>query len=294
MKTTLRIFAATAVFAACAGAQQLTGYIDTYIVKVKPEKRTEFDAVARKIADANRKHNGDRWVTYSVEYGEGNTVIFSSVRASYAEIDKGGEAFMGAMKESYGAGFLRIFQDMNNCVISSRAEVRRRRPDLSWNLPGDMSAIERHVGESKWLRMLTVRVRPGKFSDYEENAIKVLKATFEKAENRRPTFVSQAAAGPPNGTYYFSSFGKALADFDMPAGSPMLRDMMGAEAYERYQKASGEDTIMSEWTIARIVPELSNPPETIVNVSTDFWRPKPPMAASPKPKVAARSAKPGE
>ena len=37
-------------------AQQVQGdYLDVFIVKVRPEKRAEFDAVNRRIAEANRK-----------------------------------------------------------------------------------------------------------------------------------------------------------------------------------------------------------------------------------------------
>jgi hypothetical protein len=290
MKSMLKALSVMAALAAMVLAQTPAGYIDSYIVKVKPEKRTDFDAVARKIAEANRKHKGDNWIAYATEYGEQNTVMFSSVRESYSDIDKASDAFMKAMKEGYGPNFMKLFQDANNCTISSRAEVRRRRPDLSWNVPSDTAAIQKYVGESKWLRFLTVRIRPGRTADYEES-VKSLKAALEKSPTRRPTFVSQVVAGRPIGTYIFSSYGKALGDFDIPTGNPTLRELMGSEAYERYQKAGIEDTSLSEWTIARIMPELSNPTDGIASAAPDFWRPKP--AAAPKPK-AAPPAKTGE
>jgi len=34
-------------------------YLDVYIAKVKPEKAADAEAIARKIADANRHNNGD-------------------------------------------------------------------------------------------------------------------------------------------------------------------------------------------------------------------------------------------
>ena len=52
------------------------GLIDVFVVKVKPEKRADFDAVAKKIAEANHKYKGDNWIAYSVEYGDQNTVTF--------------------------------------------------------------------------------------------------------------------------------------------------------------------------------------------------------------------------
>src|SRR5690349_13136247 len=109
MESILNALSVMAAAAALSLAQTPSGYLDVYIVKVKPEKRTEFDAVAKKVAEANRKHKGDNWVAYATEYGEQNTVIFSSVRGSYADIDKASEAFMKAMKEGHGPTFMKLF-----------------------------------------------------------------------------------------------------------------------------------------------------------------------------------------
>jgi hypothetical protein len=45
-----------------AFAQESSGYLDVFVVKVKPEKRAAFDTVIRKMADANRSNNGDTWL----------------------------------------------------------------------------------------------------------------------------------------------------------------------------------------------------------------------------------------
>lgn len=290
MKRLTNVVSITAMLAASAAGQSPSGYVESYIVRVKPEKRAEFDAIAKKMADANRKYKGDHWLTYSIEYGEQNTVIFSSVRESFASIDTASGAFMSAMKEGYGPQFMKLFQDMNNCSTSARGEVRRRRPDLSWNLPGDASGISKYVGESKWMRLLTVRVRPGKTADYEE-IVKSLKSAFEKGSPRTATFVSQWSVGQPTGTYYFSSFAKSLGDLDARQATP-LRELMGADAYQRYQKAISEDTFTSESTIARIMPELSNPTPEIASANPDFWTPK--ATAAPKPKTKPAPAKTGD
>jgi quinol monooxygenase YgiN len=293
MKRLLRIFAATTFAAVAAAAQTPTGIVDMFVVKVKPDKRMDFDAVGKKIAEANRKNKGDRWIAYSVEYGEQNTVMFSSVRENYAAIDAGGEAFMSALKEAYGPTFPKLFQDMSNCTISARAEVRRRRMDLSWNVPSEQSEIEKLVGSSKWIRYRSVRTRAGHGAAYEDG-IKMLKAALEKSPSSRPTFVSQSMAGQPQGIYYFTTFGKSLGDFDPRADATPLRELMGAETYDRFQKASMDEVAMAEWTIARIVPELSNPPDGIVDANPEFWHPKAAMPRStPKAKPAPAPTKSG-
>lgn len=276
-----------AALAVTAHAQAPSGIVDVFAVKVKPEKRADFDAVGKKIADANRKHKGDNWIAYGTEYGEQNTVFFASVRENYAGIDKATEAFMGAMKESYGPTFMKLFQDMSNCMVSSRGEVRRRRMDLSWNVPGDQAAVEKMVGQSRWMRFITIRVRPGHTNSYEET-IKALKAGFEKGPNKVPGLVSQSAAGTPNGTYYVTTFAKSLADYDPMPNAPSLQEMLGQRGFAMFNKSSTEDVITTEWDIARLLPELSNPPAGIVSADPDFWTPKPPPPAK-KPAAPPKS-----
>src|SRR6266851_3019292 len=116
-----------ALLAVAAAAQPAaTGYLDVYSVRVKPDKRLQFDAIAKKWAAANRQHKGDTWVAYQVEYGEQNTLYFVAPRANYAAIDEAQTAFMGALKSSYGAGMEKLLADADSCLISSRSEIRTR------------------------------------------------------------------------------------------------------------------------------------------------------------------------
>ena len=43
-------------------------YLDVYIAKVKPEKAADAEAIARKIADANRHNNGDHVIVNKFAY----------------------------------------------------------------------------------------------------------------------------------------------------------------------------------------------------------------------------------
>ncbi len=45
-----------------AYAQMPNQYLDVNIARVKPDKRAEFDAVCKKMVEANRKNHGDTWV----------------------------------------------------------------------------------------------------------------------------------------------------------------------------------------------------------------------------------------
>ncbi len=283
IRKAIGVLALPLLLSIAAAGQMQEEYLDVQILKVKPEKRAAFDAVAKKVADANRQHKGDTWVALETTYGELNTVYFVSVRRNYADIDKGIEAFMGALTKAYGPdGAMKILQEVNNdYVLSSRAEVRRRRWDLSTNVPEDPAARNKLVGEARWVRSTIVHVRPGQRLKFEEQ-LRTIKAAEEKATPPLTSFVSQADVGQEGNIYYFSSFRSSLAGFDTVSQLPQL---LGEEGYKAFLKTVSETVLSMEFTLNRILPELSNPPEQIASVAPDFWNPKP-AAAKPKPKAA--------
>jgi hypothetical protein len=277
--------------AGVVAAQLQEGYLDVLVCKVKPEKRADFDAILKKMADANRRHKGDTFIITNTEYGEGNTVTFISTRPNYAAIEQGMAAFEGAMKEGFGMpAAQKIDQDFNSCLISSRAEVRRRRWDLAINPPGDAAAFAKLIGQARWLRTVAVTVRPGRVDDFEGQA-RLLKSGLEKTAG--PTLlVSQSVAGQHNTVFYFSSLQTSLAGLD--TAQPPLREILGEEGYRMFQKGSAENVLATDTTLSRFLPELSNPPKEIADASPDFWNPKPAAATrsrtKPKPAEPAKPA----
>ncbi len=271
------------VFSLAAGAQAqqaLEEYLDVFTVHVKPEKRADFDAIARRIADANRRNSGDNWVTVETVYGEGNTISFISTRKSYGEVETAMGTFMNALSKAYGAAAAqKMLADGSSTMASTRSELRRRRWDLSSNVPADPAARSKMVGESRWLRTTMVRVRPGRTADFEA-LLKEVKAAREKASPSEVVLVSQAVAGQEGTVFYITSLKPSMADFDkmMP-----IQQVLGDEAYQRWLKTSADVVTATQTTISRFVPEISNAPEEIASAAPDFWTPKPAMAGSGKP-----------
>ncbi|HTU44679.1 MAG TPA: hypothetical protein VME17_25185 [Bryobacteraceae bacterium] len=262
-------------------------YLDVFIVNVKPDKRADFDMVARKVAEANRKAKGVDWLAAGVEYGQGNTVYFISTRKDYAAIDSASTAFMNAIKEAYGPGGIKKMQsDFNNTVTSTRSEIRRRRWDLSINVPKDADAYNKMIGEARWLRTSRIVIRPGHEPDFEE-AVKQAKSALEQSNQSWPYLVSQTVAGEPGNVYYISTLQPSLSAFD---SSPSLRKILGDEAFLKWEKAAGDYETTAETMLLRFLPELSNAPEEVAKVSPDFWHPKPMTAANPKPAAPAKTA----
>jgi len=264
------------VFAMLAVAQAQEDYLDVFMVQVKPEKRAEFDAITKKLVAANRQHGGDAWLAMETTYGPGNRVTFISTRKSYGDIEKGMGMFYESMGKAFGkAATEKMLSDFNQCVASSRSEVRRRRWDLSANAPSDGAGYAKMVAEARWLRTTAVQIRPGQNNAFEA-ILKDLKAAREKAAPPQLMLVSQAVAGQEGTVYYVTTLQTSMAGFDAITPLPQL---LGAEAYDRFLKASADSVANTETVINRFVPELSNPAPEIVAGAPDFWTPKPAMKA---------------
>jgi hypothetical protein len=262
-------------------------YLDVYIVRVKPEKVTDFTAIAKKTVDANRRYNGDHWLTQTVVYGEGDTYAFVSLRQDYAGIDTASEAFMNALSKAYGKEAAdKMLHDWESCLISSRNELRKRRPDLSRKAPGDMAAYAKLVGGSRVLRTNVVHVRPGHVADFEA-MLKDVKAAGEQVESTQPLLVSQGVEGTKGTTFYISALRSGLDGFDK---NPTIREILGEEGYKKFLQENAESVEGVESMILRFSPELSNPPEEIMAAAPDFWRPKPAVAGTAKLKSAGMKA----
>ena len=268
------------------------GYLDETLVRVKPDKANEFEAIARKIADANRRNAGDNWVALETIYGSGYTYAFVSRRENYAEIDKGNAAFMGALNKALGKqGSNKLMSDLNDCILSMRSEFRVLRPDLSSKLPSDPEAFNKMVGESRVLRTIAVHIRPGHSQDFEA-LVKEVNQHAEQNAQSSPMAVSMLVEGGRGTVYYLTTFRASLAGFD---NNPSHMDILGQESYEKFEKTIADTASDADIAIYRFAPELSNPPAEIAEASPDFWNPKP-MVPSSKPHRSSKStdAKPKE
>jgi hypothetical protein len=250
--------------------QDAATYLDEFIVKVKPEKRAEFDAINKKIAVLNRRNKGDVWLASENMYGEANVVTFVSLRSGFGDVQKGFELFMGALAKPGGkAAAEKMFQDFNNTVVSTRSEMRRRRPDLGTNVPSNAADTAGVIGKARFLYMVTVRVRPGRALGFEDQ-IKMVRDARAKGGQKQTWLVSQSLVGQQGTSFYITRPLVALGDID---SAPGLSQVLG-DGYLQYQKGLADNTFSTEITIGRYLPELSNPPAEIVAADPTFWNPK--------------------
>ena len=259
--------------------QAQESYLDVFTVQVKPDKRADFDAIGRKVAAANRQNKGDTWIAMETAYGPGDRVTFVSTRNSYGEVESAMGAFMGALQKTYGKPATdKLFQDLGQCTVSSRSEIRRRRWELSSNAPSDPAALSKLLAESRWLRMNVVHVRPGQIATFEA-LLKDLKTAREKANPPLTVLVSQAVAGQEGTVFYISTLQSSLAGFD---AIPPIQQTLGEDGYAKFLKMNAEAVSGTETVINRFLPELSNAPEQVASIAPEFWRPKSTVAANGK------------
>jgi hypothetical protein len=264
------------MFAMLALAQEKEEYLDIFQIQVKPEKRADFDAIARKWADANRRNGGDTWVALESMYGEGNVITLISNRSSYGDVEKGMNSFMGSLAKDFGPEQMgKMFAEMGACTNWSRAELRRRRWDLSSNAPKEAAEYSKMVGQSRFVRTTRVVVKSGRTEEFE-TMMKELKAAREKSAPQNVMIVSQVVAGAEGNVYYISTLQPDMAGYDkLTPAKKFLSD----EEYQKAMKSNAELVETTYTTIHRFLPEASNPPEQVAAASPDFWNPKPAVAA---------------
>jgi hypothetical protein len=253
-------------------------YLDVYIVKVRPEKSTDLNALAKKMADANRRNNGDNWMALETMYGEGNTIAFISTRQNYADVDKASGTFMTALTKTYGKeASEKMLHEWDSCLISSRSELRKRRWDLSRKAP-DGASYAKFLGESRVLRTTAVHVRPGHVAEFEA-LLKDAKTAGEQNPKTQPVLVSQVIEGGTGTIFYVSTLRTSLAGFD---NNPTIHDILGDEGYKKFLQINAEAVESTQSTLLRFSPELSNPPQDVLAVAPDFWQPKATVAHTTK------------
>src|SRR5258708_6375409 len=149
-KRTIWALAVAVCLAAPVAVRAQGDYLDVYMVKVKPEKLTDFQALSKKWVDANRRFNGDHWITTETMYGEGNVYSFVSPRQDYADIDKANEVMMKALNKAFGKEAAdKMIRDFNICLVWPRSECLRRGLYLSCKHPTDTTSYAKLVAESR-------------------------------------------------------------------------------------------------------------------------------------------------
>jgi hypothetical protein len=267
-------------------SQSMPMYLELSRAQVKSDRVREFEEGGKRIADLNRRLKGDRWIALSTEYGDSGTYLFSSSRENMAAIETGMEAFMRSMKEGLGPTAEKFLRDVTGNTNSFKSEIRRRRWDLSVHPPTDAAGMNDLVGHSRWVRSIQVDVKPGRGPEYVE-AWKKFQAELGEVTPPVTALVSESATGKPS--IFVVLYYKSMAQMD--SENTAIQKAIASDAYRNLGKVSGEAVAMTNWEIHRFRPELSNPPDEIVNADPTFWKQQPMAVTSSKKSSASADRK---
>jgi hypothetical protein len=273
------------LLAVSAAAQPPAQLLDILKVKVRPDKGQAYEAAIKRLVDANRK-GGDKWVAFSTEYGDSGTIYFSSIREKLADIETGFVNFEKAGKEAFGPNYPKFMADLNAMSESVSAEIRRRRWDLSVNVPADDQERMKTVATARWIRSIRIDLKPGRTPDF----IDAWKPWQQELASLGPDisgWVSVTSTGTP--ALVLAAYFKDMAAMD--STDAMVSKALATQTYRDFLKNTADMIVKTSWEIHRFRPELSCVPDQLADLDPGFWRPKTPNVATRMKKDAVSQKK---
>jgi hypothetical protein len=162
----------------------------------------------------------------------------------------------------------RMQQQIDATVSSERTVITVRRDDLGY------SANSIDLSKARFLRVLEVRLQPGRERDFVE-AFKILSAAYEKIDSDTPWVVYQVNAGMPSPSFLiFVPMNALRQNDDLLARQRSLREAEGEQATERMQEIAREAYASTESNLYYISPGMSHVSKEFAEGDPDFWTPK--------------------
>lgn len=176
----------------------------------------------------------------------------------------------------------RLQAQINAALTSQRTVIAVRRDDLSYR------ANRIDLPKARFMRVLEVRVHPGRENDFAE-AFQKLSAAYEKTESDLPWVVYQVNLGMPSPTFLaFVPMKTVGQNDDLLKRHESLHAAEG-EAAERMQQIAREAYARTESNLYSINPEKSHVSKEFAEGDPEFWTPKPQATAKPERKKSRNS-----
>lgn len=162
----------------------------------------------------------------------------------------------------------RLQAQINGALTSQRTLIAVRREDLSYR------ANRIDLSKARFMRILEVRLHPGRENDFAE-AFQKLSAAYEKTESDLPWVVYQVNLGMPSPSFLVFVPMKAIRqNDDLLNRRESLRAAEG-EAAERMQQIAREGYASTESNLYAIQPDKSHVSKEFASGDPEFWAPKP-------------------
>jgi hypothetical protein len=188
--------------------------------------------------------------------------------------------------ETYKADFDRTRHKGEDYHSAQRDMLARLRPDLSYNGAADMA-------HSRFMRVETIRVRPGHVNEFEE-ARRIMTAAHVKAKVDENMAVYQVMGGAQTGTYIVLIPWKSLAEADGVQPQPhgkAYQDALGESGNKKMANLSSDSIVFNDVSIYAFNPQLSYVFKEWVDADPAYWTLKPISAPGPAPAKKKMPAK---
>lgn len=169
--------------------------------------------------------------------------------------------------ETYKADFDRNRHTGEDYHSAQRDMVARLRPDLSYN-GGSVD-----IARCRFMRVETIRVRPGHASEFEEGRM-IMKAAHEKAKVDENMAVYQVMGGAQSGTYIVLIPWKSLAEADgaqPPPHGKAYQEALGESGAKKMASLSSDSIAFNDVNIYAFNPQLSYAVKAWVDADPGYW-----------------------
>jgi hypothetical protein len=226
--------------------------------------------------------------------GDDNQILYLEGYASFADLEgtrnKSNETF--AASPALQAELDTLDRQTGPMHVTQKTLIAVYRPDLSYRPLGTDA-----VGKSRYFSVTTNRIKPGRYTDYEEYA-KQLNRAREKANLDEHTSVYQVVTGAPMGTFVTFSASRSLSEWDdfgrgMQARNKSIDEALGGDVVARQRRETAEAIFAdSRSSLYAFSPKISRPSPQIAAADPDFWSPKPAVKVLAMNKETKKEAKP--
>jgi hypothetical protein len=213
--------------------------------------------------------------------GNENEVVYLTGAETFAQLEgmlQTTDKKMGAATGATKVDLARLQGEAPQLHSAMRDMLAVYRPELSFN-PGVV------LPQMRYFSISTVRLKPGKDSEYVEYIQKVINVARTKAKvDNLHVAVFQVISGTGGGTYLIFRPMKSLGEMDDPVNM-RVRAAMTDDMRKDADKSYADAVMSSETSTYWLTPEMSYVDKEFAAVDPGFWNPKPePVAVKPRPR----------
>lgn len=245
--------------------------------EIKPGMMPAHSIEANKVVQiyARAKSPWNRLAMVPVA-GNENEVMYFWGFDSFADMEKSNKDLDTIANVTFKADFDKVRPPGEDYHSSQRDSIAVFRPDLSYNPGVD-------IAKMRYMRIQTVRVKPGHVRQFEESR-RILNAAHAKAKIDEHMAVFAVAGGAQTGTYLVIIPWDSLDDIGTIPHGKDYWDAMGDNNRDKLEKIENDSIVFSAVDIYAFAPQLSYASERMIAADPGFWALKPMSGPAPAPR----------